>query len=130
MVNTETDLNVTIKRVGLSGSSGTSGVPDADVKQYLLEAATWLGDQIDHAIDHTSCDEEEAEAIRNLAAIKCYYHVTGTSSIGWTANIGAISFSGAPDKIAMLKDLWALINAFVQKHKAQLYPFRAGAAEY
>lgn len=130
MVNTETDLNVTIKRVGLSGSSGSAGVADADVKQYLAEAATWLSAQIDDTIDHTSCSEEEAEAVRNLAAIKCYYQVTGTSSTGWTANIGSISFSGAPDKIAMLKDLWALINAFIKKHKASDIPFKAGSARY
>lgn len=130
MVNTETNLNTTIKRVGLSGSSGSAGVPDTDVKQYLLEAATWLSSQIDHTISHTDCSEEEAEAVRNLAAIKCFYEATGTSSVGWTANIGAISFSGAPDKIAMLKDLWALITAFVKKHKASEIPFKAGSAQY
>jgi len=130
MVNCETDLNITISRVGLSGSSGSAGVPDATVKQYLLEAATWLSDQIDHTTDHTSCDEGEAEAVRNLAAIKAYYYVTGTSSTGWTANIGSITFSGAPDKVAMLKGLWAMIEAFIKKHKAAQYPFRAGEAAY
>jgi hypothetical protein len=129
-INTESDLDIVRKRVGLSGTTAPGGLPDADVKQYLAEAATWLSSQIDDAIDHTSCDEEEAEAVRNLAAIKCYYQVTGTSSTGWTANIGPISFSGAPDKIAMLKDLWALINAFIKKHKASDIPFKAGSAQY
>ncbi len=129
-INTEDDLDIVRKRVGLSGTAAPGGLPDDDVKQYLAEAATWLSSQIDYTIVHTSCDEEEAEAVRNLAAIKCYYQVTGTSSTGWTANIGAISFSGAPDKIAMLKDLWALINAFIKKHKASDIPFKAGSAQY
>lgn len=130
MVNTEENPEFTAGRVGLTVGTGTSQIEAESVNQYLLEAATWLSDQIDDTIDHKSCDEYEAEAVRNLAAIKCYYHVTGTSSTGWTANIGPITFSGAPDKVAMLKDLWALVNAFIKKHKASQYPFRAGEAEY
>jgi hypothetical protein len=134
MVNCETDLNITIKRVGLSGSSGAAGVADTDVKQYLTEAASWLSNEIDEAIDHTDCGEDEAEAVRNLAAIKCYYQVTGTSSTGWTANIGPVTFSGSPDKVAMLQDLWRMVQAFITRKKASAeendVPFRAGAAAY
>jgi hypothetical protein len=127
-VNCELDLEIVRKRVGLSGQ--TTALPDADIKQYLGEAAAWLSQQIGETLVHTDCDEEEADAIRNVAAIKGYYQVTGTSSSGWTANIGPVTFSGSPDKVAMLHDLWRMVQTFIKSKQASETPFRAGAANY
>jgi len=126
MVNVTTDLETVRGRVGLA----TADIIDGDVTKYVGEACDFLSDQIAKAIDKTSCTEAEAEAIRNLAAIKCFFDVTGASSTGWTANIGVITFSGAPEKIAMINYLWARVKEFMARRQTNSVQFKVGAANY
>jgi len=129
MVNVTLDPATVRERVGLT-STGDSGIGDSDVQKYITEATEYLSDQIGSSIDKTSANEAEAEAIRNLAAIKCYFDVTGTSSTGWTANIGPITFSGAPDKVAMINWLWNRVQDFKNKSRQGSGAFKVGQANY
>jgi flavin-binding protein dodecin len=132
MVNVTTDLATIRDRVGLA----TGDIIDADVTKYVGEACDFISNQIGTTIDKTSCTEAEAEAIRNLAAIKCFFDVTGTSSTGWTAAIGEITFSGAPDKIAMINWLWSRVQDFMNRRSGSATgtvtsgTFKVGAANY
>jgi hypothetical protein len=101
------------KRLGLTAED----VADADVQTFTDEAAAFLSGEIDHALDPANCTEEEANAIANLAAIYCYLKVTGVSAVGWTANLGALTFSGAPEKIAQLEFLRKQVLAFIERNR-------------
>ena len=114
------------KRVGLTATD----VTDPYVMNYIEETEAWLGDQVGATLDLTTGTEAEKNAIRNLAAIYCYYHTTGTSSTGWTANIGPVTFSGAPEKVSMINDLWQSVKAFVRGRKAGYQTFKVGQANY
>jgi hypothetical protein len=121
MVDVTADYTLVLKRVGIEAET-------VETAQYVTEAAAWLSDQVGRTINKASCTEAEAEAIRNLAAIKAYFDVTGISSTGWTANLGGLTFSGAPDKIAMINDLWKLIKEFIKVNRSTA--FKTGEAEY
>lgn len=129
MVNVTLDPATVRERVGLS-TTGDSGIGDSDVQKYINEATEYLNDQVGGVIDKISASEAEAEAIRNLAAIKCYFHVTGTSSTGWTANMGPITFSGAPGKVAMVNWLWDRVRDFIGRKKQGTTTFKVGQANY
>jgi hypothetical protein len=81
------------------------------------EAAAFLSAEIGRTLDPSNCTEEEANTIANLAAIYCYLKVTGVSAVGWTANLGALTFSGAQDKIAQLEFLKSHVQAFIQRNR-------------
>jgi hypothetical protein len=125
-VDVTADLDTVRGRVGLTATD----IVDADVLKYVTEACEFINDQIAGTIDETDCMQAEAEAIRNLAAIKCFFDVTGASSTGWTANIGIITFSGSPEKIAMINYLWARVKEFVDRRHVNTVQFKVGAANY
>jgi hypothetical protein len=87
------------------------------VQTFIDEASAYISSEIGRNLDPNSCAEEEANAIANLAAIYCYLKVTGVSAVGWTANLGALTFSGAPDKVAQLEFLKSQVSAFIRRHR-------------
>jgi len=125
-VDVTTDLDTIRGRVGLAVTEPS----DPDVAKYIGEACEFINDQINGTIDKTNCAQAEAEAIRNLAAIKCFFDVTGASSTGWTANIGIITFSGSPEKIAMINYLWLRVKEFMDRRHVNTVQFKVGAANY
>ena len=130
MVNVTLDPATVRERVGLM-STGDSAIGDSDVQKYITEATEYLSDQVGASIDKTSATEAEAEAIRNLAAIKCYFKATGTSSTGWTANFGPVTFSGAPGKVAMVNWLWDRVHDFIESRMRRgTTAFKVATANY
>ena len=81
MVNVSVSADQVRKRLGLTAED----IKDEDVMAFVTEAAAWLGDEIGRTLDYTSCTESEANAIRNLAAIYCYCHVSGGVAVGLTS---------------------------------------------
>ena len=89
------------KRLGLTAE----GIKDDDVIAFVTEAAAWLSDEIGRTLDYTSCTESEANAIRNLAAIYCYCHVSGGVAVGLNFRVGDLSVSEAASKqVQFLKE--------------------------
>lgn len=66
-------------------------VPDATVLRFAKAAAVTLGLELEKAVDYLDCTEEEAEAIRNLAAVYCACKVTGGSASGLSFRVGDLS---------------------------------------
>jgi hypothetical protein len=134
MVNVSSDLDTMRRRVGLKPDD----IEDADISKYVVEACGFLNEQLAGTIDATSCTEAEAEAIRNLAAIKCFFDVTNVTSTSWLMSLGGITFSGAPEKIAMINWLWSRVKDFLDHRRAILdlstfksaSAFKVGAANY
>jgi hypothetical protein len=108
---------VTPDRVRLRIGLTSTDIADADVQTFTDEASAFLSGEIDRALDPANCTEEEANAIANLAAIYCYLKVTGVSAVGWTANLGALTFSGTPEKIAQLEFLRKQVLAFIERNR-------------
>jgi hypothetical protein len=115
---------VTPDRVRLRLGLTAEDIADADVQTFTDEASAFLSGEIDRILDPSNCTEDEANAIANLAAIYCYLKITGVSAVGWTANLGALTFSGAPEKIAQLEFLRKQVLAFINRHR-RLYVGRA-----
>ena len=89
------------KRLGLSAED----INDEDVIAFVAEAAAWLSDEIGRTLDYASCTESEANAIRNLAAIYCYCHVSGGVAVGLNFSLGDLHVSDAATKqIQFLKE--------------------------
>jgi hypothetical protein len=65
-----------------------SDVPDATVLRFAKAAAVTVGLELEKTVDYTNCTEEEAEAIRNIAAVYCACKVTGGSASGLSFRIG------------------------------------------
>ena len=66
-------------------------VSDAIVNRFAKAAAVTLGLELEKTIDYTGCSDEEAEAIRNIAAIYCACKVTGGSASGLSFRVGDLS---------------------------------------
>jgi hypothetical protein len=109
--------NVNPPRVRLRLGLTAEDIADSDVQTFIDEASAFLSAEIGRTLNPADCTEEEANAIANLAAIYCYLKVTGVSAVGWTANLGALTFSGAPEKVAQLEFLKSQVMDFVKRHK-------------
>lgn len=66
-------------------------VPDATVLRFAKVAAVTVGLEIGETVDYTNCTDEQAEAIRNIAAVYCACKVTGGSASGLSFRIGDLS---------------------------------------
>jgi len=92
-------------------------IGDSDVQVFINESAAYLSSEINRTLDPASCTEDEARAIANLAAIYCWLKVTGVSAVGWTANLGELTFSGAPQKVAQLQFLQKEVQMWINREK-------------
>jgi hypothetical protein len=68
-----------------------AAVSDATVNRFAKTAAVTLGLEVEKTINYTSCSDEEAEAIRNIAAVYCACKVTGGSASGMSFRVGDLS---------------------------------------
>jgi len=68
-----------------------SDVPEATVLRFAKAAAVTVGLELEKTVDYASCTNEEAEAIRNIAAVYCACKVTGGSASGLSFRIGDLS---------------------------------------
>jgi hypothetical protein len=66
-------------------------ISDATVNRFAKAAAVTLGLELEKTIDYTGCSDEEAEAIRNIAAIYCACKVTGGSASGLSFRVGDLA---------------------------------------
>jgi hypothetical protein len=68
-----------------------SDVPDVTVLRFAKAAAVTVGLELEKTVDYTNCTDQEAEAIRNIAAVYCACKVTGGSASGLSFRIGDLS---------------------------------------
>lgn len=94
LVNVSVSADQVRKRLGLTAEH----INDDDVMAFVTEATAWLSDEIGRTLDYTSCTESEANAIRNLAAIYCYCHVSGGVAVGLNFSVGDLHVSEATAK--------------------------------
>ena len=66
-------------------------VGDDQVWEFIRDAATAIGLDINKAVGHGDCSDAEAVAIRNLAAIYCAAYITGGASSGFDFTLGQLS---------------------------------------
>lgn len=66
-------------------------VPDATVLRFAKAAAVTVGLELEKTIDYADCSDEEAEAIRNIAAVYCACKVTGGSASGLSFRVGDLA---------------------------------------
>jgi len=68
-----------------------SDVPEVTVLRFAKAAAVTVGLELEKTVDYISCTDEEAEAVRNIAAVYCACKVTGGSASGLSFRIGDLS---------------------------------------
>ena len=108
------------KRLGLTAED----IKDEDIMAFVTEATAWLSDETGRTMDYLSCTESEANAVRNLAAIYCYCHVSGGVSVGLNFSVGDLHVSESDAKqIQFLKEQ---IERFITRETA----FPPVASEY
>jgi hypothetical protein len=66
-------------------------VPDATVLRFAKAAAVTVGLELEKTIDYADCSDEEAEVIRNIAAVYCACKVTGGSASGLSFRVGDLA---------------------------------------
>ncbi len=109
--------SVTSDRVRLRLGLSSSDISDGEVAVFIGEAAGYLSNQTGVSLNPNDCTEDQAKAIADLAAIYCYLRVTGVQPLGWTANLGALSFTGAPEKVAQLEFLRSQVLEWIRRNK-------------
>jgi hypothetical protein len=88
-------------------------ISDAIVNRFAKAAAVTLGLEVEKTIDYMDCSDEEAEAIRNIAAVYCACKVTGGSASGLSFRVGDLSVnesSGATPSGLSRENLQFLMN--------------------
>ncbi|PIX31946.1 hypothetical protein COZ60_01785 [Candidatus Bathyarchaeota archaeon CG_4_8_14_3_um_filter_42_8] len=99
------------KRLGLTSQD----ISDEDVLAFRDEVVAFLSEEIGRTINVESYTQAEANAIRNLAAIYCYCHVTGGSALGLNFHVGDLGVSeSAVKQIEFLKQQ---IERFIAREK-------------
>lgn len=100
-------------RLGFSNSDISDNIVDG----FITDAAAYLSNQVGYDIDPNNCTVAEASAITDLAAIYCYLHKTGVAAVGYTLNLGTITFTGPSPRIAQLEVLKANVQAFIRRNR-------------
>jgi hypothetical protein len=66
-------------------------VSDVTVNRFAKAAAVTIGLELEKTIDYMDCSDEEAEAIRNIAAVYCACKITGGSASGLSFRVGDLA---------------------------------------
>ncbi|MEM3463615.1 MAG: hypothetical protein QXL91_02005 [Candidatus Bathyarchaeia archaeon] len=115
--------SVTADRVRLRLGLTASEVSDIEVAVFIEEAAGYLSNQTGLDIDPSDCTEDQAKAVADLAAIYCYLKLTGTNPTGWTAHVGALTFSGSAEKVAQLEFLKHQVLEWIARNKRSVVTY-------
>ena len=99
------------KRLGLT----VADISDEDVLAFRDEATASLSEEIGKTLNAESCTEEQANAIRNLAAIYCYCKVSGGSAVGLDFTVGDLRVS--PDAGKQIEFLREQVERFITREK-------------
>jgi hypothetical protein len=102
------------ERVDLTGAD----VSDAVVLRFAKAAALIVGLELEKTIDYADCAEEEAEAIRNIAAVYCKCKATGGSFSGLNFRLGdlAVDESGKDDLQFLMSEAQRIIENLKQPY--------------
>ena len=84
-------VNVTAQEIRERVDLTESDVSDATVLRFAKAAAVTVGLELGKTVEYSNCTEQEAEAIRNIAAVYCACKVTGGSASGLSFRIGDLS---------------------------------------
>jgi hypothetical protein len=68
-----------------------SDVPDVTALRFAKTAALTVGLELGKTVDYSNCSDEEAEAIRNIAAVYCKSKTCGGSFSGLNFRVGDLA---------------------------------------
>jgi len=93
----------------------SSDIPDAKVVEFIQDAEATIEVETGRVIDYSSCEQAEAAAITDLAAVYCLVHMSGGSGVGLSYTLGALrveeSSSGdAPSPSILMDNVLRLIE--------------------
>jgi hypothetical protein len=96
------------ERVNLSESD----ISDVVVIRFAVAAAVTVSLELGKPVDYADCSVEEAEAIRNLAAVYCACKVSGGSACGLSFRLGDLSVneSTAGDLEFLVSEAYRIID--------------------
>ena len=95
-----------------------SDVPDATVLRFARAAAVTVGLELGKTVNYSNCSDEEAEAIRNIAAVYCKCKATGGSFSGLNFRIGdlAVDESGKENLQFLMNEAQRIIENLKQPY--------------
>ena len=90
-------------------------IPDAKVVEFIQDAEATIEAETGRAIDYSSCEQAEAAAITDLAAVYCLVHMSGGSAVGLSYTLGALrveesSSREAPSPSILMENVLRLIE--------------------
>jgi hypothetical protein len=86
-------VNVTPESVRERINVSAADCPDDVVNRFIIDAAKTIELETGLTIDPSDCTDQEAVAIRNLAAIYCACRITGGIAAGLSFRVGDLSVS-------------------------------------
>jgi len=105
-------VSVTADQVRMRLGLSSADIADEVVTEFADDAASFLGGEIGKTLDCTSCSKEEAAAIRNLAAVYCFCHVTGGSAVGLNFSVGSLR-ADLKERLSQLEFLLSQVERFI-----------------
>ncbi len=66
-------------------------IPDATVLRFAKAAAVTVGLELERVVNYADCGDEEAEAVRNIAAVYCKCKAAGGSFSGLNFRVGDLA---------------------------------------
>ena len=94
-------------------------IADDKVTEFLTQAAAEISLETDLTIDHSSCTEAEAAAVRLLAALYCLCYVTGGLAAGRSFTLGDLRVdvqNQVPPLSVLQSRLWRLIEKLIEPY--------------
>ena len=89
-------------------------VGDDKVTDFLTQAAGEISLETDLTIDHSSCTEAEAAAVRLLAALYCLCYVTGGSAVSRSFSLGDLRVD-VQNQVPPLSILTSRLERMIEK---------------
>ena len=106
---------VTPDRVRNRVKLAVTDIPDAKVTEFIEDATATIEVETGREINYPSCEQAEAAAITDLAAIYCLVHMSGGSAVGLSYTLGALrveesSSREAPSPSILMENVLRLIE--------------------
>jgi len=89
-------------------------VPDANVTEFLTQAAGEISLETDLTIDYSNCTEAEAAAVRLLGALYCLCYVTGGSAVDRSFSLGDLRVD-VQNQVPPLSVLQSRLERMIEK---------------
>jgi len=92
---------VTPDRVRNRVKLAATDIPDAKVTEFMQDAEATIEAETGRVIDYSSCEQAEAAAITDLAAVYCLVHMSGGSAVGLSYTLGTLRVEESSSREAL-----------------------------